>query len=127
MLGGGDGVALRRVHHQHPALGGRRHINVVDADAGAANNPQLVGRFDDFGSHRGARANHQGVVVADDRLELLGGQASAHIHLSHLGQDVDPRLVDGIRNENLCHARRYEAESRPCSVVSGENRPNNTE
>ena len=107
LLSGGDGVALRRVHHQHTPLGGGRHVHVVHPDTGAANDPQFVGRFNDFGGHRGAGADHQGFVVADDRPELLRWKACAHIHLGHLGKDVNPRLVDRIRNENLCHAQRW--------------------
>ena len=122
VFGGGDRVALGRVHHQHAAPGGGRHVHVVDTHAGAADDPQLVGRFDDVGGHRGARADHQGVVLADDRLELLGRETWPQVHTGHLGEDVDPRLVDGIGNENLGHARRGwggVAISRRCSVVRG--------
>jgi len=106
VLSRGDGVALGGVHHQHTALGGGGHIDVVDAHAGAANDPQLVGRFDDVGGHRGARTDHQAVVLTNDGLELLRRQAGAHIDCGHLGEDVDPRLVNGIGDQNLRHARR---------------------
>ena len=39
-------------------------------------------------------------------------QARAHIHLGHLGEDVDPRLIDGIGNQNLCHHPACEREAR---------------
>ena len=103
VLGRGDRVALGRIHHDHAPLGGGRHIHVVDTNAGAANDAQLGGGLDDVGGHLGAGADHQGVVLADDRLELCRRQAGAHIHLGHLGEDVDPRLIDGIGNQNLCH------------------------
>ena len=106
VLGGGDRVALWGVHHQHPALGGGGHIDVVDPYTGPADDAQLLGGLDHRGGNGGARANHQGVVVADDRLKLLGRQARVDIHLGHLGQDVDPRLIDGIGDQYLCHARR---------------------
>ena len=36
VLGGGDRVAERRVHHHDARGGGGRDVDVVDADAGAA-------------------------------------------------------------------------------------------
>ena len=103
VLGRCDRVALGRIHHDHAALRGGRHIDVVHPNAGAANDAQLGGGLDDLGGHLGAGADHQSVVLADDRLELCRRQAGAHIHLGHLGEDVDPRLIDGIGNQNLCH------------------------
>ena len=103
VLGRRDRVALGRIDHDHATLGGSRHINVVDSNAGAANDAQLGGGLNDVCGHLGARTDHQGVVVADDRLQLFRWQAGAHIHLGHLGEDVDPRLIDGIGNQNLCH------------------------
>ena len=41
VLGGGDGVAVRRVHHHDAALGGRGDVDVVDADAGAADDLEV--------------------------------------------------------------------------------------
>ena len=103
MLSRRDRVPLRGIHDNHAALGGRRHVHVVDADASPADDPQLGGRLNDVGGHRGAGADHQGVVVANDRLQLFRWQARSHIHLSHLGQDVDPCLIDGIGYQNLRH------------------------
>ena len=105
LLGGGDGVALGGIHHQHAAAGGGLHIHVVHAHAGAADDAQLGGGLDHLSGDLGAGADHQALVVADDRLELLGWQTGAHIHLGHLGEDVDPRLIDGIGNQNLRHDR----------------------
>jgi hypothetical protein len=43
MFGGGDGVAVRRVHHHHAARGGGFQIDIVHADAGAADHFQVGG------------------------------------------------------------------------------------
>ena len=103
MFGRSDGVALRRIDDDHPVLGGRGDINVVNADPGTADDLESAGCFDQRRCHLGARANHQGVVVADDLLKLLRGKASAHIHLCHLGQDVNPQLINGIRHQYFRH------------------------
>jgi hypothetical protein len=47
VLGGRDRIAEGRVHHDNPALG-RPNIDVVDADAGAADDAEPLGRGDDF-------------------------------------------------------------------------------
>src|SRR3546814_636189 len=48
VLGGGDGVAVGRVHHDNSTSRGCRNVHVVDADAGAADDLQLVGGGDDL-------------------------------------------------------------------------------
>ena len=48
VLGGGDRIAERRVHHDD-ALGGRgRNVDIVDADAGAADHLQVLGALEDL-------------------------------------------------------------------------------
>jgi hypothetical protein len=42
MLGGGDRIAERRVHHDDAASRGGRDVDIVDADPGAAYHLQLV-------------------------------------------------------------------------------------
>ena len=46
VLGGGDVVAAGRVHHHDAAPGGRVDVDVVDADAGAADDAQPLGGGD---------------------------------------------------------------------------------
>jgi len=88
MFGGGDGVALWGIHHQHTALRGRRHVHVVDTHAGSTDDAQTISRLDHISGDLRSGTNHQGVVLADDRLEFVSGKASALIHLGHLPQDV---------------------------------------
>ena len=103
MLSSSNGVALRRIHHQHATLRGSGHINVVHPHTGAPHDPELVCGGNDIGGHLGARANHQCVVLADDRFQLFRAEACALIDLSHLTQDVDAGLINGIGNQNFCH------------------------
>jgi len=44
VLGGGDVVAGGGVHHHHALLGRRVDVDVVDADAGAADRLEVVRR-----------------------------------------------------------------------------------
>ena len=46
-----DRVALRRIHDQHTALGGSRHIHVVHADSGAADDLELRCSRDHLSGH----------------------------------------------------------------------------
>ena len=53
MFGGGDAVAEGRVH-DHDTLGGSsRNVDIVDADAGAADHLQIGGGCQYFGGNRG--------------------------------------------------------------------------
>ena len=65
VLGGRQQIGGRRVDHQDAALGRRLDVDVVDADAGAADHPEPLARGEQIGGHLGAAAHHQGVVVAD--------------------------------------------------------------
>ena len=88
MFGGSDGVAFRGIHHQHTALRGRRHVHVVDTHAGSPNDAQTISRLDHISGDLRSGTDHQGVVLADDRLEFVSGEAGALVHLGYLPQDV---------------------------------------
>ena len=77
VLGGGDVAAAGRVHHHDAALGGRVDVDVVDADAGAADDAQLVGPRDHVGGHLGGAADDERVVLADDAPSARPGSARA--------------------------------------------------
>ena len=71
VFGGGDRIAERRVHHDHAARGGGRNIDIVDADAGAADDFQFLRVFEQFRRDLGGRADGKAVVVADDLGEFV--------------------------------------------------------
>ena len=54
-----------------PRGGGGRHVDIVDADAGAADDPELLRRGDQLLGDLGRRADGEPVIVADDREELV--------------------------------------------------------
>jgi hypothetical protein len=59
VFGRGDGIAEGRVHHDHAGGGGRRNVDIVDADAGAAHDFQLLRRLD-----------HVGVILVAERMAM---------------------------------------------------------
>ena len=75
MLGGGGGVAGGSVDDDDALFGGGIDGDVVDADAGAADDlaPPVLG--DDVGLDLGLAAHEERVVVADDGLEVGGREA----------------------------------------------------
>ena len=79
VLGGGDRVAEGRVHHDDALGGGGLDVDVVDANAGAADHLQLVGLGDQLLGDLGRRADGEAVIVADDLLELVLGKAGLHV------------------------------------------------
>ena len=71
MLGGGDRIAERRVHHDDAASGGGGNVDVVDADAGAADNSQFGRALEQLGRDLRGGADGETVIVADDLGELV--------------------------------------------------------
>ena len=101
MLGGGDRIAERRVHHDHAASGRGWNVDVVDADARAADDFQLRRALEQLGRDFGVGANGEPVIVADDLGELLLVEARFDV-------DLDAALLENrdggggklIGNEN---------------------------
>src|SRR5262249_60801931 len=87
VLGGGDGVAERRVHHHDAGGGGRRHVDVVDADAGAADHLQALGGGQHVLVGFGGGADGEAVVVADDLEQLILGKAGADVGVDAAGTE----------------------------------------
>ncbi len=81
VLGRGDHIARGRIDHGDARLGGRFNVDVVNADAGAADDTQLLARPDHLGGRLGGAAHEQGVVVADDLDQLLRRQIGADVDL----------------------------------------------
>src|SRR5690606_31254880 len=82
MLGGGDGVAEGRVHHDDAAARGGGDVDIVDADAGAADHLEVGGGSDQLLRDLGGRADGEAVILADDFEELF-------LVLAEVGQVVD--------------------------------------
>ena len=71
MLGGGDRIAERRVHHDHALLGRGGNIHVVDANSCATYNGEPGCRVEEFRGHLGRRPYGQPVVLADCFKQLI--------------------------------------------------------
>jgi hypothetical protein len=82
VLGGGDRIAEGRVHHDDAARRGGGDIDVVDADAGAADHLQPLGALEDLRRHLGRRADGEAVILADDLGEPI-------LVLAEIGLEVD--------------------------------------
>ena len=77
LLGGRQDVGLGGVDHHHPALGGRGHVDVVEADAGPAHHHQVGAGREHLGGDRGGRADDQGVGPDDGRRPAPRGTVRA--------------------------------------------------
>ncbi len=106
VLGGRDGVATRRVHDDNPAAGGRLDVDVVDPDAGAADDAQAGGGLQDGGGDFGLAAHDDGAEVRDQLHELRFALAGADhdLEVAADGELFDPALGDGIGDEDFRHA-----------------------
>ena len=106
VFGGGDGIAERRVHHDDAARGRRRNVDIVDADAGAADHLQVLGLFQDLRRHFGGGADGEAVVVADQLGEFLLVLAEGGLEI-----DLDAAILEDLHgggrqrvgNENFGH------------------------
>jgi hypothetical protein len=79
MLGGGDGIAEGRVHHDDAGGGGGGNVHIVHADAGAADHFQVLGRLQHVGGELGGRTNGDAVIIADDLDQLFLGEAGLDV------------------------------------------------
>ena len=96
VLGGGDRVAERRVHDDDAARRRRRNVDIVDADAGAADHLQPVRFFQKLGGDLGRRADGEAVETVDCRGELV-------LVLAEIGLEID---IDAAILEDLDGGRR---------------------
>ena len=109
MLGGRDVVAAGRIHHDDAACGRRRDVDVVDADAGAADDAELAGVLERVGGHFAAAPDHERVVLPDDARQLVRLHAGLQVELDLgvRGEDVDTLLVERVgREDSIGHGVR---------------------
>ena len=55
-------------------------------------------------SHPGSGTDHQRVIVPYGVQQFPLRQPRAHIHMGHLREDFNSGLVNGIGDQNFCHA-----------------------
>ena len=102
-----DRIAEGRVHHDDAASGRCRNVHIVDADAGAANDLEARGAFEELRGDLGVRADGEAIVVADDLGELVLVLAEVGLEVdldAAILEDLHGRSGQGIGNENArCH------------------------
>src|SRR5262249_25676169 len=83
VLGRGDRVAERRVHHDDAAGGRRRDVDIVDPDAGPADHLEAFRLVENLPRDLGGRANRQAIEAVDDGGEalLVLAEVRLEIHL----------------------------------------------
>ena len=104
VLGRGDGVAVRRVHHHDAAGGGGFDVDIVHADAGAADDFQVGGGVEQFLGDFGGGADGEAVIVADDGAQVGGGEAGFQIDLdAAVAEDVDGGGGEFVADQDFGH------------------------
>src|SRR5262247_3526322 len=108
MFGRGHTVAAGGVHHDYAARGRGGNVNVVHARAGAAYDFELVCGGDDLGGDLGLAADDQGVVIADDPLQLLRLQPCVDVDLKPLiaPEQIYADLGKIIADQNIHNAMK---------------------
>lgn len=101
MLGGGDGISGGRVDDEAPMLGGGGEVNVVDPDAGAADDAEpSPGRLEDVAADLGAGPDDERVAERDLGAEVLGGEAVGAVDVGELPQQREPRGAELLGHEH---------------------------
>lgn len=88
VFGGGDGIAGGRIHYDHPVLGGGGDIDVIDADAGAADGFEIGCSLENFGGYFRLAADDDAFIFFGDGEEFVFALA---------GDDVDVDIGIGLK------------------------------
>ncbi len=106
VLCGGSDVALRRVRDDHAVVGGGVDVDVVDADAGPADDDEVESGPEQRLVDARARPDDQAVDVGDGVVERLALQFVAGLDgVSRLAESLQPGLRDRVGDEHS-HIRR---------------------
>ena len=97
VLGGGDDRRLRRVRDDDPAPRRRLDVDVVDADARAADHLEALGALDQLGGQLRRGADDDRVVAADDLLERALG---VDVDVEARAEELDAGLGDLLADED---------------------------
>ena len=110
----GDRIAEGRVHHHHATRRGSRNIDIVDPDAGPANDLEIGCRRQNILSHLGGGTDSEAVIIADDGREFLWREARLHIDLdAALNEDVGSAGAELVTDQNFRHRKT------PCRKTTG--------
>ena len=124
VLGGGDRIAEGRVHDDDALRRGGGDLDIVDADAGAADHLQVLGLFEDLGRHLGGGADGEAVIIADDGGELVLVLAEVGLEIdldAAILEDLHGGGREGVGNENAGSGHGSSCDAPSCP--SGKGRP----
>ncbi len=96
MLGRRDGIAFRGVEDDDAALGGGFYVDVVDADAGPADDLEVLRGGDDVLGDFGLAAHNKCVVFGNEGDEFLRRQLLFAVDRIFLGQNFNAGFGDWI-------------------------------
>ena len=110
-LGDGDGIARRRIDHGDAESRRRFHVDVVDADAGPADDAQPSAAFQQLGGDLRRAPTDQRVIVPDALEQLLRRQSRNDVDRERplFGEERDAFGVDLVGYENAMHDNRRAA------------------
>jgi hypothetical protein len=95
-------VAFWCICDDHAVVGGGLDVDVVDADARAADDDEIFGGFEDRLVDIGARADDQCVGVGDRIEQFVAFCFVVRLDLvACFTQPIEPRIVDRVRDEYL--------------------------
>ena len=86
MLGGGHGVAFGSVQNHDAFSGGCGDIDIIHANAGAADNFKACACFDNFFGNAGEGASYESVIIIDNLNELGRLHVGHNVHIKMLAQ-----------------------------------------
>jgi hypothetical protein len=114
VLGRGEDVRLRCVHHHHALGGGGIDVDVVEPDPGPTHHDQVTARGQHVGGHGGGRADDQGVGAPHGLDEGFGVEVELEVHLVPGGaQAVQSAVGDLLGHEDASHVRTSLVGPRP--------------
>jgi hypothetical protein len=109
-FGNRNGVGARRIHHHNAAARGRFCINIVNADACAANHAQLGRLLHQRVIHLHGRANHQTICIGK-----CGGQAFGDLVVR-----LNIPAGFGLKNSQCCRRNLLsQYDLHPVSLLRG--------
>ncbi len=97
-------VGLRRVHDHDAAAGGRLDVDVVEADAGAPDDDELVGRLEDLGGDLRGAADHERRRTPHRVEQLLGREPETDVDLEPgAAHGLEPAVGELLADQDALH------------------------
>ena len=101
VLGGREDVRLRRVHDHDAAAGRLRDVDVVEADAGPADDDEVAPGLEHLGGHLRRAADHQRRRAVDRAEQLVGRQPRLQVDVeTGGGHRLQAAVGKGLTDED---------------------------